>query len=54
MAFDDGQEYTGVIIGREKKKGAWKTGQGLHNPYKNKQPSIIIIFYPTVTNYYHI
>ena len=25
MAFDDGQKYTGVIIGREKNKGAWIT-----------------------------
>ena len=25
MAFDDGQEYTGVTIGPEKKNGAWIT-----------------------------
>ena len=50
MAFDDGQKYTGVIIGREKKKGAWitrfeDTEDRCEDPskdkdYTKKEPSI--------------
>ena len=39
MAFDDGQEYTGVIIGREKNKGAWITRFEDGTEYRCEDPS---------------
>ena len=47
MAFDDGQEYTRVIIGCEKKKGAWitrfedGTEDSSEDPSKDKDYTII-------------